>query len=150
VAQSFELHPFEVVRILAASGALPNDLRLRPEDIARVVEAGGLEAWWESPPVPERGESDARALVRALAGQMLARGVVDPSWTRADNLFRGLDPRAQGTVRRAVNAWIRVGAMGSRMSARGIEVSVRPAAVEELAALADRGSGAYARLLEDG
>lgn len=146
VADALDLHPFEVVRILAADGSLPRDLRLRPGDASRVVEAGGLEAWW--------GELDAETpgsvLVRALARQLLEREVVEPRWTRADNLFRGLEPIEQGVVRRAVNAWIRSGAMASRMSARGMELTVRAAAAPDLTALAEHGAGAYSGLLEDG
>lgn len=145
-AEALELHPFEVIRILVSEGALPPDLRLRPADMIRVVESGGLEAWWDPATAPTAGS----ALVRGVARQLVDRGVVEPTWTRADNLFRGLDPRAQGVVRRAVNAWIRAGAMASRMASRGLELTVRGAAVPDLRALADLGTGAYAGLLEDG
>lgn len=144
VAGDLDLHPFEVVRILATDGSLPRDLRLRPSDVARVVEAGGLEAWWsELEPSPPRP-----ALIRALARQLLDRGVVDPTWTRVDNLFRGLEPLEQGVVRQAVNVWIRSGAMASRMSARGMELTVQAAAVPDIFALGEQGTGAYSGLLE--
>ena len=149
-AQALELHPFEVVRILASSGALPAQLRLEPDDVGRVLELGRLETWWEGSPKFGPEDVEGHAVTRALARQLLARGVIEPVWTRADNLFRGLETRAQRIVRRAVNTWIRVGAMGSRMSARGLEVSVRPAAVDEFSALGERGTGAYARLMEEG
>ncbi|MDP2315988.1 MAG: hypothetical protein Q8P41_24035 [Pseudomonadota bacterium] len=147
VANALDLHPFEVIRILATDGSLPRDLRLRPQDVARVVEAGGLEAWWDP---AEASERTTALLVRALARELLARGVVEPTWTRADNLFRGLEPAEQGVVRRAVNAWIRRGAMGSRMSPRGMELTTRASAVGDFAALAESGTGAYCGLLEDG
>jgi hypothetical protein len=143
-AAALELHPFEVIRVLVAEGGVPVDLRLRPEDITRVVRAGGLEAWWA---VGSESTTSAAVLVSELARQLLARGIVDPVWTRADNVFRGLDPRAQAAVRRAVNAWIRSGAMGSRMSARGLELTVRATGANELRALADGQPGVYAELL---
>lgn len=147
VAQALDLHPFEVIRILAADGSLPPGLRLRPGDVARVVEVGGLEAWWD----PSDGEPrEAAPLVRALAAELVTRGLVEPTWTRADNLFRGLLPVEQAVVRRAINAWIRLGAMGSRMTARGLELTVRAPAVDDLVALAEHGDGAYCGLLEDG
>ncbi|MDP2304532.1 MAG: hypothetical protein Q8P18_00725 [Pseudomonadota bacterium] len=146
VAEALDLHPFEVIRILATDGTLPSDLRLRPQDAARVVEAGGLEAWWGTLERQTRGP----VLVRAVAHHLLDRGVVEPTWTRADNLFRGLEPEEQVVVRRAVNAWIRSGAMASRMSARGMELTVRTAAAAELLTLAELGTGAYSGLLEDG
>ena len=146
VAQALDLHPFEVIRILAADGSLPPDLRLRPGDVARVVDVGGLEAWWE----PMEGNlRRPTLLVRSLARELVTRRIVEPTWTRADNLFRGLEPTEQAVVRRATNALIRLGAMGSRMSARGLELTVRPPAVEELVSLAERGAGAYCGLLED-
>lgn len=145
VAAALELHPFEVVRLLARDRSLPGDLRLRPGDVARVVELGGLEVWWS----PESGLTPAPPLlVRALAGELLARGIVEPSWTRADNLFRGLGPASQGAVRRAVNVWIRSGVMGSRMSARGLELSVRAASVADLRAFAEAGTGPVSGLVE--
>lgn len=148
VAAALELHPFEVIRVLVSEGDVPTDLRLRPGDVARVVEAGGLEAWWD-PADPVALERSAAVLVPALARQLLERGVVEPAWTRADNLFRGLDPRAQAVVRRAVNAWIRAGAMGSRMSARGLELTVRPAGEPDLRGVAEGVPGSYAALLEE-
>lgn len=148
VATALELHPFEVIRVLVAEGDMPADLRLRPRDVARVVEAGGLEAWWD-PRDAAVLEGSARALVPALARQLLERGVVEPAWTRADNLFRGLDARAQAIVRRAVNAWIRSGAMGSRMSARGLELTVRTSGEPDLRGLAEGVPGSYAGLLEE-
>ena len=146
VAGALELHPFEVVRLLAKDGSLPRDLRLRPQDVARIVELGGLEVWWSPQSV---ATLTSPSLVRALARELLVREVVEPIWTRADNLFRGLDAGSEGVVRRAVNVWIRSGAMGSRMSARGLELSVRAAAVADLRALAEAGSGAYTGLLEE-
>lgn len=134
-AEALELHPFEVVRLLAIGPGLPTDLQLRREHVARVVELGGLEAWWEEgrPPTP----ADLRPLARAL----LARKVIEPRWTRADNLFRGLDAEGQIGVRRAVNGWIRSGAMGSRWTGRGLEVAVRADAVEAFERFAVSGVG---------
>lgn len=147
VAAALDLHPFEVIRLVVAEGALPADLRLHPVDVARVVEAGGLETWWEEPP----GSPPPRAaeLVPLLAEELLRREIVDPTWTRADNLYRGLGPAGQAVVRRAVNAWIRSGVLASRMSARGLELSVRPSGAAVLQALAGGAPGPYAGLLED-
>ncbi len=160
VARSLELHPFEVVRILSGAGGLPADFKLGRAEVARVIQAGGIEVWWSGgPPWASvgalagpalRGAEEPAALRRALAQALLTRGVLDPVWTRADNLFRGLDPASQGTIRRTVNAWIRSALMGSRMAARGLEVTVHRDVVGEFRALAERGAGACARSLEDG
>lgn len=145
VAQALELHPFEVLRILVSMQALPRDLRLRPEDVQHLAAEGGLEVWWQAGRLSEPRARTPSVLLQTLAGQLLDRGVVEPDWTRADNLFRGLDASSQATVRRAVNAWIRSGKMGSRMSNRGLEVTVRRSGLEHFRAVAD---GASAEELE--
>jgi hypothetical protein len=120
-AEILEVHPFEVVRLLATDRGLPADLRVRADDLARLVAVGGLEAWWQAPDVRRPNPGDLRPLAAAL----LSRGVVEPTWTRADNLYRGLDLPTQRSVRRSMNDWIRSGVMGSRMTTRGLEVTVR-------------------------
>lgn len=147
VADALDLHPFEVIRLVASQGPLPADLRLHPVDVARVVDAGGLETWWEEP--PDAPPPRAAHVVPALAEELLRREIVEPRWTRADNLYRGLAADGQAIVRRAVNAWIRSGVLASRMAARGLEVAVRPAGVAALQALAGGAPGPYAGLLED-
>lgn len=137
VAQALELHPFEVLRILVTMQALPRDLHLRPEDVEHLAASGGLEVWWHGGRLADPRLRAPDVLLQALAAQLLDRGVVDPDWTRADNLFRGLDGQSQAVVRRGVNAWIRSGAMGSRMSNRGLEVTVRRSGLDHMRAIAD-------------
>ena len=145
VAAALELHPFEVIRVLVAADALPSDLRLHPADVARVVDAGGLEVWWGP---GDAGSQLPEDLIPVVARRLLERGVIDPVWTRSDNVFRGLGPSGQATVRRALNGWIRSGVMGSRMSARGLELTVRAGAVEEFSAVAS-GAMSVLGLLDD-
>ncbi|MFZ5476494.1 MAG: hypothetical protein ACOZNI_06915 [Myxococcota bacterium] len=148
VARWLELHPFEVVRILACAGQLPEDLRLEAEDVENVRRLGGLETWWDEAPAPERGESPARALLRALVQKLLAQDLVEPRATRADNLFRGLAPEAQVALRKAVNLLIRERYLVSRMMPSGLAISVRTGAVEDLRAYASHGTGPLAMAAE--
>lgn len=147
-ARWLELHPFEVVRILAVAGELPADLRVDGALAERVAELGGVQAWWTRPPMPEDGETPATALLRALCGHLLAHAVVEPAWTRADNLFRGLDADVQPLLRRAVNGLIRDGWLAARMAASGLVVTVRLERVDALRAFAAQGDGPLAALAE--
>jgi hypothetical protein len=136
-ARRLEIHPFDVVRLLVADGeGLPEDLRLTPEDLERVSQRGGLEHWWESPPRAFPEEPPVRALVRAIVRRMMDRDLVDPHATRADNLFRGLDPATQVQLRKAVNLLIRDQLLTSRMAAEGLVVALHPDAMEQLAQIA--------------
>lgn len=145
-ARWLELHPFDVVRILVADGSLPPDLRLEAAHVERIRGIGGLQTWWERPPAPESGESPERALVRALLRLMLEHGACEPEVTRADNLFRGLDAEHQQVLRRAVNALIREGCLVSTMTATGLSVAVRDAALADVRAFAEDGRGPVDRL----
>lgn len=147
-ARWLELHPFEVVRILAVAGELPADLRVDGTLARRVAELGGIETWWTEAPTPEPGERLAVALLRALCGHLLARAVVHPTWTRADNLFRGLDADAQPLLRRAVNVLIREGWLGARMAASGLVVTVPLDRVDAVRAFATSNEGPLAGLAE--
>lgn len=132
VAHQLDLHPFEVVRLLTAADALPRDLRLEAAHVERVRVTGGLETWWEVPPPTVAGEPRARTLARLMVGRMIERGVVSPRSTRADNLFRGLDPDAQIVLRRAANVLIKEQLLTSRMAAEGLVVGVAPASLSQL------------------
>lgn len=148
VARWLELHPFEIIRLLVADGSLPSDLKLESTHVERIRLAGGLETWWEQPPVPSGGESQARALVRAMCTEMLNRKGVEPNYIRADNLFRGLDAANQLVLRGAVNALIKGGVFASSMSATGLTVSIVAAKAAEVRTFGDGGGGPIDRLWE--
>jgi hypothetical protein len=81
-------------------------------------------------------EPAVRALVRAVVRRMIDRDLVDPHATRADNLFRGLDPETQVQLRKAVNLLIRDQLFTSRMAAEGLLVALHPAAMDQLSGIA--------------
>ena len=131
-ARWLEVHPFDIVRLLVSDDQLPVDLRLDPFHVERVRVRGGLETWWEVVPTAVPGEPRARTLARMLIAAMVERDVVEPRYTRADNLFRGLDGESQVVLRRAVNALIKEQLLSSRMAAEGLTVTIPGSAVQDL------------------
>ncbi len=146
VAKWLEVHPFEVVRLLALDGSLPADLTLDSRHVERVREAGGLEVWWDSLPSPVRGEVPARALVRAALARLLSTGCVEPTAVRWDNIFRGLDEDHQWMLRRSVTALVEAGVLVTAAAASGLTVSIAASRESDVRAFALEGSGVVDRL----
>lgn len=146
VAKWLDVHPFEVVRLLALDGSLPADLTLDSRHVERVREVGGLEVWWESLPTPIRGEVPARALVRAALARLLANGCVEPAAVRLDNIFRGLDEDNQWILRRSVTALVAAGVLVTTAAASGLTVSVAASRESDVRAFAIEGVGVVDRL----
>ena len=137
IASSLDLHPFEVARLLGQVGGLPRTLAFDQEDIDRVREAAGVETWWGSNAPKIEDEVSGRALVRTAAQMLLDRDVVGEQTTRADNLFRGLEPADQFVVRRAVNHLIREEVIRSIPTSQGLHLQVDEGQVSVLRGIAD-------------
>ena len=135
VARWLEMHPFDVVRVLATDGALPTRLAFDEGDVDRIRALAGVETRWDGGALPVGDDNRRRALVRALAQKLVARG--EGRATRADNLARGLDGEEAALVRRAANQLIREGLLSSTATARGMEVSVPSAQRATLEAIAE-------------
>jgi hypothetical protein len=124
VARELAIHPFDLIRVLVANNALPGTLSFDEGDVGNIRRIGGIETWWtadtERPPddIPERG------LLRALCGQLVARGTIGDHATRLDNLLRGLDTHEQLTLRGLVQGLMQAGLLASRNTASGLQVSV--------------------------
>ena len=124
IASSLDLHPFEVARLLGQVGGLPRTLAFEEADIDRVRELAGVETWWGSNAPKIEDDVPGRALVRIAAQMLLDREVVGEQTTRADNLFRGLEPADQFVVRRAVNHLIREEVIKSIPTSQGLHLQV--------------------------
>jgi hypothetical protein len=148
-ARLLELAPLEVIRILAVSGQMPRNLRLDGDDLARVRRVGGIETWWKEPPSVDTGPEGTLALHRAVIAQLLARDVVEPRTTRADNLFRGLPAEVQVALRRWINALIREQVLLSSMAPHGLVIGANAARLGDLRAFALSGAGPLAALAEE-
>ena len=137
IASSLDLHPFEVARLLGQVGGLPRTLAFEEADIDRVRELAGVETWWGSNAPKIEDDVPGRALVRIAAQMLLDREVVGEQTTRADNLFRGLEPADQFVVRRAVNHLIREEVIKSIPTSQGLHLQVDEDQVGVLRGIAD-------------
>ncbi len=137
IASSLDLHPFEVARLLGQVGGLPRTLAFDEGDIDRVRELAGVETWWGSNAPKIEDSVSGRGLVRTAAQMLLDRDVVGDHTTRADNLFRGLDPADQFVVRRAVNHLIREEVIKSIPTSQGLHLRVDEGKVGVLRGIAD-------------
>jgi hypothetical protein len=124
LARALDLHPFDVVRVLAAEGPLPPTLRFDSEMVRQIAVAAGVEVWWADGSELLPDEVRGRALVRTALKLLLDHGVQGAVMTRADNLFRGLDPADQWLVRRAVNQLLRDVVLVGVPSATGLRISL--------------------------
>ena len=137
MASSLDLHPFEVARLLGQVGGLPRTLAFEQSDIDRVCELAGVETWWGSSAPNIQDDIPGRALVRTAAQMLIDRNVVGDNTTRADNLFRGLEPADQFVVRRAVNHLIREEVLRSIPTSQGLHLQVDEGSVSKLQGIAD-------------
>ena len=96
-----------------------------------------METWWGSNAPKIEDEVSGRALVRTAAQMLLDRDVVGEQTTRADNLFRGLEPADQFVVRRAVNHLIREEVIRSIPTSQGLHLQVDEGQVSVLRGIAD-------------
>jgi hypothetical protein len=140
MASSLDLHPFEVARLMGQVGGLPRTLAFDQNDIDRVCELAGVETWWGSSSPKIDDDIPGRALVRTAAQMLIDRKIVGDKTTRADNLFRGLDPADQFVVRRAVNHLIREEVLRSIPTSQGLHLQVDEGSVSKLQAIADGSS----------
>jgi len=140
MAANLDLHPFEVARLMGQVGGLPRTLAFEQSDIDRVCELAGVETWWGSSAPKIDDDIPGRALVRTAAQMLIDRDIVGDKTTRADNLFRGLEPADQFVVRRAVNHLIREEVLRSIPTSQGLHLQVDEAGVGKLQGIADGSS----------
>ena len=137
IASSLDLHPFEVARLLGQVDGMPHTLAFDEADIERVREIAGVETWWGTNVPSIEDGIPGRGLVRTAAQMLLDRDVVGDNTTRADNLFRGLEPADQFVVRRAVNHLIRDEVLTSIPTSQGLHLRVDTEKVNVLQGIAD-------------
>jgi hypothetical protein len=131
------LHPFNAVRILNAKNLLTDDLLFEEDDVEKVRRFGGIEYWWTGSCTLEDDTIQGRAVLRSIARELVKRGVVGEQTTRADNVYRGLEPDDERLARRALNVLIQEQFLRTLPTPLGIHVSIVPdrhQALERLAA----------------
>ncbi len=139
VARWLEVHPFDILRILASEDALPADLRFESEDVDRIRASGGLEVWWQEGEPNLDPDNQGASMFRALAGRMLEKEVGGPRTTRLDNLFRGLEADRQRIARGLVQALLQHGWLATVSTDRGTHVTITPGRMGQMASIAQGG-----------
>ena len=123
-ARQLSVHPFDLVRLLAANDALPSTLRIEPAQMSAIRELGGIEDWWSDAPDLPLDETRGDAILRALCSNLVERGVVGDHSTRLDNLLRGLNVADQSVARSWVQGLSAQGLMESHNTPVGVHVSL--------------------------
>lgn len=136
IARELDLHPFELARALGSRREAGAELRFAPSENDRLREIAGVQTWW-SDTLPVADDVRGRALVRSLAALIVEHATQDDWQTRADNLYRGLEPADQWVVRRAINQLIREGVLISISRSSGLHVELGEDALGRLGRLAD-------------
>ena len=137
VARWLDLHPFELARTLGATGRAAAELRFTEAEVDALRDLAMVETWWRGE-LPVADPVRGRALVRSLARLLVEHAGDGAGWTtRADNLYRGLEPADQWVVRRAINQLIRDGVLCSTSRSTGLHVALGEGARSRLATLAD-------------
>ena len=137
VARWLDLHPFELARTLGTEGRNSSELRFTEGEVDEIRDLAGVETWWRGE-LPVNDAVRGRALVRSLAHLIVGHAADQADWvTRADNLYRGLEPADQWVVRRAINQLIRDGVLVSVSRAVGLHVRLGAGGAHRLATLAE-------------
>ena len=124
LARELAIHPFDLIRVLVAADALPASLSFDPKQVDGIRRAGGIETWWTTETRRPPDDIPERSLLRALCGQLVARGVIGDNATRLDNLLRGVTTQEQLTLRSLVQGLMQAGLLASRNTPSGLKVSV--------------------------
>lgn len=124
-ATELGVEPFEVIRLLVASDAPLNALRVDHETLEKIRQLGAIERWWDGESPPE-DDNPKRAWTRAALHRLLTAGFVGEHMTRMDNLWRGLALGDQDLVREATNLLVESGALLSKMTRSGVQVAISP------------------------
>lgn len=121
---------FEVVRLLVASGDVPEHLELTPERVEELRTLGGIDApWWPAFELPE-DEHPLRQRVRGALQLLLDRGHVGDSLTRMDNVWRGLPDDDQAFLQAALTSLGEDGLLAVVATPVGVKVAIPSEHVE--------------------
>jgi len=130
------IHPFNAVRILTAKNLLTPGLLFEEDDVEKVRRNGGIEYWWTGTCTLESDSIQARAVLRSIARELVKRGIVGETSTRADNVYRGLEPDDERLARRALNVLIQEQYLRTLPTPLGIHVAIVPDRLQALERLA--------------
>jgi hypothetical protein len=129
------VEPFEVVRLLVASGDKGAVHSLAEPRLEALRRYAGIETWWTDPSQIPSDDIAARGVVRGALRQLLDRGFIGETRTRQDNLWRGLPTASRRAVEDALDVLVEFGLLAVRAEPTGQLVSVRPEGAERVDAI---------------
>jgi hypothetical protein len=123
--------PFDLVKLLVASGRPGADLRFDAATLDQLRLLGRMEdPWWAGVALPVDA-SVLRARCRAAVQLLHQRGHVGEHQTRLDNVLRGLGFEEQGAVRRCLTALAEDGVIAVAHTPIGPMVSIPNASLDK-------------------
>ena len=131
-AKQLDIDPFELVRLMVASGQRPQQLELTGIDLVRIAEFAGIERWWDDPDPLPKDKNDKRARVRAAVDGLISRRFVGTRATRRDNMWRGRSPDDKSLIQEAAEILVDEGLLIVGPHVRGTRISVADNAVSRL------------------
>jgi hypothetical protein len=135
VAARLGVEPFEVVRLIVASGDKGPVHTITEPRVEALRRYAGIETWWTDPAQVPKDEIAGRGVVRGALRQLLDRGFIGESRTRQDNLWRGLPGAGRRAVEDALDVLVEFGLLAVRTEPSGQLVSVRPEGAERVDAI---------------
>lgn len=122
VAQTLEVHPFDLARHFGATGHLPHRLQIDEESIETLRrELGVLSIWSEDGP-SVHDPNPRRGLLRELSGRLLDANFTNSH--RADNWYRGLVEEQQFLITQAINLFIELDVLLSISTPGGLHIQI--------------------------
>lgn len=137
VAQSLQIHPFELVRCLVNLQQLPADLRFASSELEALRSAVGIQTWF---PEGRKSGPSPGGLVKDLAHQLVSRGVVGEAGTRLDNCTRGLSEEEDELALQVLRALVAEGVLSSWTSELGVQIAIEEGKEYLVADLAEGGT----------
>lgn len=131
-ARKLGCDPFEVVRLMVASGHANAGFTFDAATLEQLRTTGKLDGpWWAGVSLPA-DPSPARARVRAAVQLLQMRGHTGESRTRFDNTWRGLGPDDQDLVKQGLQALADDGLLELVATPIGLMVAIPPKALDQV------------------
>ena len=134
-SKSLGVDLFELSRLMAAEPAAGRSEALSPAGLIDFGQRHRIECWWRSSDARNLGSKEQ--VVRTALGMLIQRGFIGETWTRRDNLWRGLSALHCAAMQESVEVLLDEGLL----LARGRhDISVAPAGIGTIHIIA---SGVY-------
>jgi len=133
-ASQIGVDPFELVRMSVMRGQSLDRMEFRPAELDDLAAWGGVESWWDDTPM-ERHER-----VFGILERLSNDGYVEPTFTRLDNLWRGLSAEETGILESVVETLYDSGVLTTGAQEIGIGVAIAAQAVDRVNQMLSEGA----------